>query len=63
MFKRKDEMEQARSYEMSPEHILEVRDLNVRIAVDDYSLHAVRGVTFPLRKRLALSGNPAAGRA
>lgn len=64
MFKKKDEMEQARSYEMSPDHILEVRDLNVHIAVDDYSLHAVRGVTFPLRKgeTLGLVGESGCGK-
>ena len=39
-----------RTYEISPEHILEVRDLNVHIAVDDYDLHAVRGVNFALKK-------------
>ncbi len=53
-----------RTYEISPEHILEVRNLNVHIAVDDYDLHAVRGVNFTLRKgeTLGLVGESGCGK-
>ena len=52
------------TYEMSPEHILEVKDLHVHIAVDDYDLHAVRGVSFSLKKgeTLGLVGESGCGK-
>ena len=64
MFKHKAKNEQAQSYEISPDHILEVRDLNVRISVDDYILHAVRGVNFSLKKgeTLGLVGESGCGK-
>ena len=64
MFKKKDKKDQAQSYEISPEHILEVRNLNVRISVDDYLLHAVRGVNFSLKKgeTLGLVGESGCGK-
>ena len=37
-----------KEYAIAPEHILEVRGLNVRIKVDDYVLHAVRGFNFDM---------------
>ncbi len=53
-----------RTYEINPEHILEVRDLHVKIAVDDYELHAVRGVNFSLKKgeTLGLVGESGCGK-
>ena len=52
------------TYEIAPEHILEVKDLHVRIAVDDYDLHAVRGVNFSLKKgeTLGLVGESGCGK-
>ena len=35
---------------MSAEHILEVKDLRVDIRVDDYTLNAVRGINFSIKK-------------
>ena len=35
---------------IADDHILEVRNLKVDIAVDDYILNAVRGVSFSLKK-------------
>lgn len=56
--------EPERSYEIAPEHILEVKDLHVRIKVDDYDLHAVRGVNFALKKgeTLGLVGESGCGK-
>ena len=64
MFWKKNKTDEVRSYEMSQEHILEVRDLHVRINVDDYDLHAVRGVNFALRKgeTLGLVGESGCGK-
>ena len=64
MFKKKSKKDQAQNYEISPEHILEVRNLNVRISVDDYLLHAVRGVNFSLKKgeTLGLVGESGCGK-
>lgn len=52
------------SYEIAPEHILEVKDLHVHITVDDYELHAVRGVNFTLKKgeTLGLVGESGCGK-
>ncbi|MBQ9189419.1 MAG: ABC transporter ATP-binding protein [Clostridia bacterium] len=51
-------------YTIAPEHILEVKDLHVHIAVDDYDLHAVRGVNFSLKKgeTLGLVGESGCGK-
>ena len=64
MSKRNRKNEPERTYEMREDHILEVRDLNVWINVDDYDLHAVRGVNFPLRKgeTLGLVGESGCGK-
>ena len=64
MFKRKNKKDQTQSYELSPDHILEVRDLNVHISVDDYLLHAVRGINFSLKKgeTLGLVGESGCGK-
>ena len=35
---------------IADENILEVRDLKVDISVDDYTLNAVRGVSFTMKK-------------
>ena len=51
-------------YQIAPEHILEVKDLNVHINVDDYDLHAVRGVNFSLKngETLGLVGESGCGK-
>ncbi len=56
--------ETLREYEIAPEHILEVKNLHVRISVDDYILHAVRGVDFTLKKgeTLGLVGESGCGK-
>ena len=52
------------TYEIAPENILEVSDLHVHIAVDDYLLHAVRGVNFSIKKgeTLGLVGESGCGK-
>ena len=64
MKKRFGKNEEVRTYSISQEHILEVRDLQVRISVDDYELHAVRGVNFALKKgeTLGLVGESGCGK-
>ena len=64
MFKQKNRKDQIQNYEISPDHILEVKDLNVHISVDDYLLHAVRGVNFSLKKgeTLGLVGESGCGK-
>ena len=49
---------------IADDHILEVRNLKVDIAVDDYILNAVRGVTFSLKKgeTLGLVGESGCGK-
>ena len=49
---------------MENDSILEVRDLKVDIAVDDYTLNAVRGVSFTIRKGevLGLVGESGCGK-
>ncbi len=51
-------------YTIAPENILEVRDLHVHIKVDDYVLHAVRGVDFTMKKgeTLGLVGESGCGK-
>lgn len=63
-FGRKNAPAQARSLSMSPENILEVRDLRVDIKVDDYVLNAVRGVNFAMKKgeTLGLVGESGCGK-
>lgn len=53
-----------KEYAIAPEHILEVRGLNVHIKVDDYVLHAVRGVSFDMKKgeTLGLVGESGCGK-
>jgi len=53
-----------KEHAIAPEHILEVRGLNVRIKVDDYVLHAVRGVSFDMKKgeTLGLVGESGCGK-
>lgn len=56
--------ESVSTFEIAPEHILEVKDLHVHISVDDYDLHAVRGVNFTLKKgeTLGLVGESGCGK-
>ena len=63
-FGRKTAPAQARTLAMSPENILEVRDLRVNIKVDDYVLNAVRGVNFTMKKgeTLGLVGESGCGK-
>ena len=63
MLRNKKERE-LREYAIAPENILEVRDLHVRIKVDDYELHAVRGVDFTMKKgeTLGLVGESGCGK-
>ena len=53
-----------KEHAIAPEHILEVRGLNVHIKVDDYVLHAVRGVSFDMKKgeTLGLVGESGCGK-
>ena len=50
--------------ELAPENILEVKDLRVNIRVDDYTLNAVRGVNFSMKKgeTLGLVGESGCGK-
>ena len=61
--KRSQEQKQG-SYQIAQEHILEVKDLHVHISVDEYDLHAVRGVNFSLKKgeTLGLVGESGCGK-
>ena len=49
---------------IADENILEVRDLKVDISVDDYTLNAVRGVSFTMKKGeiLGLVGESGCGK-
>ena len=60
----KNKQETVKNYQIAPEHILEVKDLHVHIDVDEYKLHAVRGVNFALRKgeTLGLVGESGCGK-
>ena len=53
-----------RPVEMSGDHLLEVRDLNVNIRVEEDTLHAVRGVNFVLGRgeTLGLVGESGCGK-
>ena len=64
MMKRNKNKVPAQTYEIAPENILEVSDLHVHIAVDDYLLHAVRGVNFSIKKgeTLGLVGESGCGK-
>ena len=60
----KNKQETVKNYQIASEHILEVKDLHVHIDVDEYKLHAVRGVNFALRKgeTLGLVGESGCGK-
>ena len=53
-----------KEYTIAPENILEVHDLRVNIRVDDYTLNAVRGVNFSMKKgeTLGLVGESGCGK-